>query len=165
MIEAVNSVIANASLTRNDANKVDASALQDPNRDIETLSAIAVAENTAGNILATFDSEHGTTVTQVLNPQSGQVLLQFPSESSLETREVGEGAQAAAQVAEQGSTINVGSPPPQDVFVSTFEVLDGNQVSQNAPVNGAAQAEIAINALNVAANSGIAALSTIATSA
>ena len=159
MIEAVNSVVSNAPLSRSEAQKVDVSAAQPPSAEV---SPSVIPDEAIDNVLATFDTQYGQAVTQVLNPQSGQVLLQFPSENRLEA-EANERAQAEAAIAEtQSGESSGGEGQP---IITSFDVYNSQpELSGEIPPNPA-QAEIAINALNEAAQSGTAALSSVTVNA
>lgn len=161
MIEAVNSVISNAPFTRFETQKVDVTNAQDP---LEDTGAVSAAQDDQVSILSSFDAEFSTTVTQILNPQNGQVLLQFPSEQSLEAREFGEStaSDTSQDQDSQSPSSTQQAAVAQTVVVTSFDVFESNQNAGTPSANalGAqAQAELAINALNEAAQSGFAALS------
>jgi len=159
MIEAINSVVSNAPFNRAETQKVDVAAAPPPSAEVEPS---IIPDEAIDNVLATFDNQLGQTVTQVLNPQSGQVLLQFPSETRLEA-EASQREQAEAASAEllNSAPQSTGGQP----VITSFDVYDSpSELNGEIPPNPA-QAAIAINALNEAAQSGTAALSSVSVSA
>lgn len=159
MIEAVNSVISNAPFSRNDAEKISASQIN------ETTQETGNSEDVS-TVVTTYDTQHNAPVTQILDPQSGQVLLQFPSEISLETKE----AEQQANVAEAYTLVGTGETQSSDAaqkIVSSFDIYGTSQSSESADgvEVSQTQSEAAAAALNEAAQSGTSSLSVISVQA
>ena len=133
MIEAVNSVVANASVLRGQAEAVSAarSFAANPERVQEVVQAPYISP------YISMDVNYNKAVLQIRDSDTGDVLKQFPSETALEFRS----RQAAVQSARP-----VEAPKTQSAEVSTPTFTASAPTPTPAPqVN--AQAQVAAAAL------------------
>jgi hypothetical protein len=156
MIEAVNSVISNAGLARGVA--VQAATLNSFAADqeaVETVARAPVAPFISPYI--SVDTNFDTAVLQIRDSDTGDVLKQFPSESTLQQRR----AQAARQEsqslqAQSRETREASSQPVRlpDAPSTTFQAQQVAQQSATPPVAAGGEAQAAIAALSAGAQSG-----------
>ena len=123
MIEAINSSLSNTQFVRGNVERTDSlrSFAANPERVQE------VAQHSEGSVF-TVDLDFGARVVQVVDEQTGDVLSQFPTESTLSRR------QRVDEVSAQ-----VFTPP-------SLEATQNPEVQQEAPVVNA-QAQLASQAL------------------
>jgi hypothetical protein len=99
MIEAVNSVLSNASVLRGPSEQVDSAAVT-----VVAESAQSVANAPRAPYISPYifvDVNYNKAVLQIRNGDSGDVLQQFPSESTLEARQRAESFRQYSQQANQ----------------------------------------------------------------
>lgn len=133
MIEAVNAVVANASLLRGSAEQ--ASVARSLSANPEKVQEVARAPYVSPFIY--MDVNYDKAVLQLRDSDTGDVLKQFPSEQTMQVR-----AAIAARQAAQASTPDVSAPQRQ---VQTQQA-EAPKVDTPAPqVN--AQAQVAASAL------------------
>ncbi len=147
MIEAVNSVIANASLARAAVVSADASARPEVSRqDIQVPQAPYISP------YISVDNNYNAAVIQIRDSETGDVLTQFPSESRLQARAQ---EQAVAQPIFQEPT-QQGAPTQatQQADTSFAAQSIGASTEVSTPSVGVAQAQIASAALATGAQSG-----------
>lgn len=159
MIEAVNSVVANASLLRTQSEQGS-----------EQRSEPVVSIETSGNELPqapfvspyiSVNTQYNTAVLQIRDSDTGDVVNQFPSEETLASRQIQQTIEInsetvsvesadSTETSESGSlgAISVSVPQAVEISVST---------PNTAPSNGipnVAQAQLASAALNAGAQTG-----------
>lgn len=173
MIEAVNSVISNASLLRQSAQQV-AVAVQ-ASESAESVAKVPLAPYISPAIHVNYDFD--TAVLAIRDSDTGDVLAQFPSESALEARQraeavrdrsitlqqqrtsslprpeslsagVGQGTSSAAPAVVKTDS----GPVPYTPVASTITVAQQSGAPQQSIGAGAAQ--VAIAALSTGAQSG-----------
>lgn len=148
MIEAVNSVIANASLARAAVAGTDASARPEVSR-----QEIQVPQAPYISPYISVDNNYNEAVIQIRDSETGDVLTQFPSESRLQARAQ---EQAIAQQPVSQQTPQSGAPTQatqQADVAFTAQSLSAS-VELPTPSVGVAQAQIASAALTTGAQSG-----------
>ncbi|HBR69967.1 MAG TPA: hypothetical protein DEA55_11390 [Rhodospirillaceae bacterium] len=147
MIEAVNSLVSNAPFLRANAEQVSAVRLELP----ESVSAGPQAPYVSPYI--SVDVNFDTAVLQIRNSSTGDVIRQFPSESTLEARRRATVAKgnAVLQAQESGSEIGVNKPHQQTR--SAEAEVPSVEPTQTATA-GNAEAQVAAQALNAGAQTG-----------
>jgi hypothetical protein len=154
MIEAVNSVVSNASLLRQSAQQ--ASSAASSNSSLPGFGSLQIEVDT------TFD----TAVLQVRDSETGDVLRQFPNESTLQSRQRAEAVRERAEALQAQRDANSGRTSVVSIQESRSEVSAPQQATEtravaiaqqaNAPQQslGAGGAQVAIAALSTGAQSG-----------
>jgi folylpolyglutamate synthase/dihydropteroate synthase len=133
MIEAVNSVVANASVLRGQAEAV--STVRSLTANPERVQEIAQAPYVSPFIYV--DVAHNKAVLQIRDSDTGDVLKQFPSDTTLEIR---------ARIAKQSAPdFHVPEPPPEETHTDTAPQTFTAPTPAPAPQN--AQAQVAAAAL------------------
>lgn len=139
MIEGVNSSLSSTQLVRENVERLSnaRSFAQNPDR-VQEVSQTQVSDTSAQFVV---DSNYNARVVQVVDESTGDVLSQFPTQSTLERR----------QIAEQVSA---------DVFESPVLVAQSteNRV-EDAPVVANPEAQLASQALAAGQRAGIEVLS------
>ena len=141
MIEAVNSVLANASLSRGSAVQVSTSARIN-------LEAPAAPKAPYTSPRIALDTNANRAVIQIRDSDTGDVLTQFPSESrirAIQAQQALEAAQAARQDSLTGSESTVSVPeapaaPVQNFDASTLATLQAPQGVSTSDIQQAAVA-------------------------
>lgn len=167
MIEAVNSVVANASLLRQSAQQA------------VSTQASAEIESVASFPLAPYidqisvDTNFDTAVLEIRDPETGDVLSQFPAETTLEARQRAEAVRQRAELlrqtqdsGSQGPSSSDGLKPQGQSFGSVSAqaaAIVANQAPQQSL--GAGEAKAAVIALSTGAQAGQAAPSNISVTA
>lgn len=169
MIEAVNSAISNAQQARFTADQV--ATLNSFAADIEAIESVArgpVAPYVSPYV--SVDTRFDTAVLQIRDSDTGDILTQFPSESTLEQRRVQAARQAAARAEIERTATEPVNTARSSTSSSNLDVTSAafqtQQVAQSTPtqsVGGPAQAAIA--ALSAGAQSGQQAASTVSVTA
>jgi hypothetical protein len=154
MIEAVNSVVSNASLLRQSAQQANSAAAS--NSSVPAYLSLQIEVDT------TFD----TAVLQVRDSDTGDVLRQFPNESTLQSRQRAEAVRDRAEALQAQRDANSGRISVTAIQESRSEVSASQQapdtqaaaIAQQAnapqPNVGAGGAQVAIAALSTGAQSG-----------
>lgn len=112
MIEAVNSVIANANLSRGSA--VQASVAAQPQREPAELPTAPFISPRVS-----FDSTSNKAVLQIRDSSTGDVVNQFPSESrlrALQAQQARENASSTRQAELTGANVTQAAPVPTQSF-------------------------------------------------
>ena len=149
MIEAGNSVIANASLVRAGTGQGGSERAEIPRSEIEVPKAPYISPYIAIN------NTYNKAVLQIRDSETGDVLTQFPSESRMRARQQEQAAAEAPRPqardnAQSSSTAEAQQQQPDTSFVAqSIGSLDVPNVSSNV-----AQAQIASAALSSGAQSG-----------
>jgi uncharacterized FlaG/YvyC family protein len=120
MIEAVNSVVANVQVDRASAAQVDAARAYAANPDRVQEARQEVVQAPYVSPYIHVDVEYDKAVLQIRNPDTGDVLKQFPSETVLEARLRAE-ASRESQAARQPSDVRE-APAQSDQPVSFREL-------------------------------------------
>jgi len=144
MIEAVNSVISNAQVLKNSAEQVNAARVETP----EPVRTFPLAPYVSPFIAV--DVNFNTAVLQIRNSDTGDVIRQFPSESTLEARRRAETAENSIISLQEETSGGDGEITGVNT-VQTVEVGVSAQASEALPV---AQAQIAAQALSAGAQAG-----------
>lgn len=148
MIEAVNSVVANSSLLRGNAEQV--STVQ------SSANTEAVAQAPRAPYISPYisvDNRFDTAVIQIRDSDTGDVLTQFPSEPTLQSRQRAEALQRAQEaVAERALTAT--SAEREVAAPTSVETVTIAQAEAPAQAQGAGVAQAAIAALSTGAQSG-----------
>ncbi|MCB9982328.1 MAG: hypothetical protein H6861_01465 [Rhodospirillales bacterium] len=163
MIEAVNSVISNARLARFTADQV--ATLNSFAADAEAVQSVArgpVAPYVSPYI--SVDTRFDTAVLQIRDSDTGDILTQFPSETTLEQRRVQAARAEAARAETARATTEPVNTPSQnasnlDVSEAAFQAQQVAQTTPTQSVGGAPQAAIA--ALSAGAQSGASSTGTV----
>ncbi len=155
MIEAVNSVVSNAPLLRGNTEQVSSARAELP----DSVSAGPQAPFVSPYI--SVDVNFDTAVLQIRDSDTGDVVRQFPSESTLTARSRAAATTAAATASSSesnviqaqesssgGSEIGVNTPLP----TTTAETATPTPSTPSAPP--AAQAQVAAQALSAGAQTG-----------
>lgn len=162
MIEAVNSVVSGASSARNIA--VEANVSNAANSGFELGDQVARAP--VAPFVSPYyaqDVNFDTTVVQIRDSETGDVLKQFPSEKVLEQRQaLAERQQAVQETVNPEQASNAVSSSPSSPALQASEstafraTAIAQQGGQSGVVNsaGAAEAQIAIAAFSAGAQSG-----------
>jgi len=169
MIEAVNSVIASASLLNYKDQQVEAASTN-------TVPLDSVSQGPVAPYVDRYsvNTDFDTTVLEVRDNDTGDVLKQFPAESTLEARQRAESVRARAQALQEnagprveGGASNRSSGSAPQVQPSTSAPIQVAISQQNAPQSsaGAGVAQAAIAALSLGANSGQSFTGTVSLSA
>lgn len=130
MIEAVNSVLANASLVRGTTNQIDASRA--PDIDTEAPSA---PQAPFISPFISIDAGSNTAVIQIRDSETGDVLRQFPSETTIATR----------QRQEQLSEVQQSNAQQRVQNNTEFTVQEAPNVSVSAPSGGTSGGAASVN--------------------
>lgn len=147
MIEAVNSAIANSSLTRVAAVQVDAARVE-----ITTEGGPSAPTAPFISPFISIDSNFDTAVIQIRDSETGDVLKQYPSEQTLSSRA------RQAQISESRDSGPATPPPAQSQGGSSLSVESINTLQTLDTSNNFANAQLASVALNAGAQSGQAAV-------
>jgi hypothetical protein len=149
VIEAVNSVVSNATLVRAAAEQIDVRALAaNPGR-VQEVASIPQAPYISPYI--SMDHNYNKAVLQIRNSDTGDVITQFPSESRLRA------AQASARLAaaQQQVTKQSSQMPTPAIGVTNHTEVSVPSISESAPAptSDVGQAQIASAALATAQSS------------
>jgi len=162
MVDAISSVVTNAPFVR--SNVEQASSARAPQAPQETLEAPSVPVAPFVSPFIQVDTNFNEAVIQVRNADTGDVVRQFPSESTLRARQQAESL-TSSQAERQRSQ--------EDVEVNTTPIESGD-ASQNVaaqaaeaavPAPNPVNAQAASNALSAAAQTSEIAQATVNTSA
>jgi len=137
MIEAVNSVISNAPLLRPSAEQVNSTRAELP----ESVSAGPQAPFISP--VVSIDLNFDTAVLQIRDSDTGDVIRQFPSQSTLEARRRVAVIQSSVIQAQESSSDG------SEIGISTPQQTTTTEVS--TPPVAAAQAQVAAQALSAGA--------------
>lgn len=150
MIEAVNSVIANASLLRGSVEQLAAAASFAG----DEVAVRSVAQGPVAPYVSPYislDTNYDTAVLQIRDSDTGDVVTQFPSETALQQRQRAETRQALAQSLQSSPQSAVAPVAP----ARTAPVAQSIPLVQNeAPAAIGGTAQQAIAALSAGAQSG-----------
>lgn len=160
MIEAVNSVVSNAQLARVSADQVatlNSFAADQPV--VETVARAPVAPYISPYV--SVDTRFDTAVIQIRDSDTGDVLTQFPSEPTLQSRQAQAAREEAARQASLGEPSNnapqiAQTPTPQTQRVDSSTTVQNVIVAQQAAAptqenSTAGAAQVAIAALSAGA--------------
>ncbi len=144
MIEAVNSVISNAPLLRGSAEQVNSARSATPERVSNGPQAPFVSPFIA------VDLNHNTAVLQIRDSDTGDVVRQFPSDSTLQAR------QRAASLADSVVQAQEFEDVPTSVPQVQLSTPSSDSSSSPAPATPplTAEAQVAAQALNTGAQTG-----------
>ena len=153
MIEAVSSVVVNASLLRQSAQQGEtATQKQEP----VAKGPVAPYVDRIG-----YDKTYDTAILELRDSDTGDVLSRFPSESTLESRQRAEAARQRAETLQQSRSSGLSTPDSADASsesvstnqTSSAETTVSSQVLQAQPQQniGAGIAQAAIAALSTGA--------------
>jgi len=140
MIEAVNSVLANASLSSANAVKASQPAPVEAAEPAVLPSAPFISPRVS------YDSNANKAVLQIRDASTGDVINQFPSESRLraiQAQEAQEASQAARQERLTGSSQSQSSAPVPSFDAGSLATL---QAGQGVSTSDVQQAVVAFNA-------------------
>ncbi len=126
MIESLNSARVNASLPRTETAQVARAGISSVQ---QVKPVIPVSES----VHTYTDMALGTRVVEVLNPATGIVISQFPTEATLHARK-SEGEALVRNTRPPPEPVAVGTPPiqnPGESFGQFFEALEAKRVGEH----------------------------------
>lgn len=146
MIEAVNSVVANASLIRVSAEQIDVARSDEAREPAATPQAPYISP------YISVDQTANVAVIQIRDSETGDVLTQFPSESRIQARQELEAAPSESGGAVAQAVVSESSS--ESLGGGTFSAEAISSIQSTPVSNGVAEAQIASVALSTGAQSG-----------
>ena len=163
MIEAVNSLISNASVLRSSV--VQSTEAQVVNEQVLANEAPELQLAPFVSPFISTNNQFSEAVIQIRDSDTGDVLTQFPSEPALRSRQAAQALENQT-VVEEVATQGPSTPEDASTAVNTVQTVVIAQSTPAAQSQGSGEAQAAIAALSTGAQSGqLASTASVETSA